>query len=136
MQAGAIWTCEPLPAVGEPCPNGMCRDEGVGCNAAGVCAPVGLPGAPCTVAGDCSRFYRCDATGHCARGPIAGEACTLGCFDTDSYCIGQTCRLRLPDGAFCGSQLGRMNDVCQSGFCKSSSPDPRLGICAPRAGCF
>jgi hypothetical protein len=130
-----VATCQPLPGLGEPCPHGRCRDEGVTCSA-GTCVAAGLDGAPCSAAADCSRFYACDATGHCAPGPRLGEACTFYCFDPDAYCdlkVG-TCIARAPDGTPCGSQFGRNDNACRSRYCVPDA-DPRLGTCGSPAAC-
>lgn len=132
---GCIQTCQPLPAVGQPCPNGVCRDEGVVCNSARMCAPGGLPGASCVTTADCSRFYECDATKHCAGGPVLGEGCMFDCFDR-SVCNG-ICIAPLADGAFCGTPTGRKDDLCQSHYCRPDpGGDPRKGACAPHPECF
>jgi hypothetical protein len=114
--AGSPRTCKTLPAIGEPCPDFDCRDEGARCGTTG-CVAVGLPGTPCSSSADCSSYYTCDSTTKvCKRGPITGEACTLGnarCFDA-SFCDSSTltCVPYRGTGEICSTSL-----QCASGEC-------------------
>ena len=128
-------TCQRLPARGEPCPDGVCRDDGVACNAAGMCTPAGLPGDACVANSDCSRFYVCDATNHCARGQNLGESCaTHQCFDVDAFCNGSTCISLLDDGGSCITfDKSHHPDWCQSNECVGTYPHFK---CGTSAACF
>lgn len=114
--AGDPRMCKPLPAIGEPCPDYVCRDEGAYCGATG-CVAVGLPGATCSSSTECSSYYTCDfSSGTCKRGPITGEPCTLGnarCFDA-SFCDSSTlmCVPYRGVGEICSTSL-----QCASGEC-------------------
>ena len=122
--------CQQLPAVGEPCPFGQCRDEGAVCSTTTMtCEPVGLEGATCTAGTACSPFYLCDATsGQCVPGPRFGESCSTGarCFDADAYCdpISFVCTKLSEDGAPCTS-----GNQCTSGQCPA-------GTCAEPTACM
>jgi hypothetical protein len=131
--AGA--TCKPLPKLGEPCPDGVCRDAGNYCNAAGTCAQIGLAGDACTSNDDCSPFYPCDTTTMtCTQGPQTGEACAMGqrCFDADTFCdtsaAAPTCVTRRPDGGTCTS-----NSQCESHNCDQTGS---AGTCTEEAVCI
>jgi len=132
-----MMTCQPLPTVGQPCPGGLCRDDGTVCHSSGVCAAAGLTGDACVNNLDCSAFYACDRTGHCAP-VVAGAACSGGehtsCFDDGMVCD-FTCMPLAPEGAPCGSQTGRQSRLCASGLCVpteggSHGGDSRFGVCA------
>jgi hypothetical protein len=131
--AGA--TCKPLPKLGEPCPDGVCRDAGNYFNAAGTCAQIGLAGDACTSNDDCSPFYPCDTTTMtCTQGPQTGEACAMGqrCFDADTFCdtsaAAPTCVTRRPDGGTCTS-----NSQCESHNCDQTGS---AGTCTEEAVCI
>jgi hypothetical protein len=128
-------TCKPLPKLGEPCPDGVCRDAGNYCNAAGTCAQIGLAGDACTSNDDCSPFYPCDTTTMtCTQGPQTGEACAMGqrCFDADTFCdtsaAAPTCVTRRPDGGTCTS-----NSQCESHNCDQTGS---AGTCTEEAVCI
>jgi len=112
-------TCKPLPALGEACPDGTCRDTGTYCNAAKTCAKVGLPGDACTASTDCSVYYSCDATGHCAEGPHEGQSCATvsRCADYGNFCetASKICKAPQPTGATCTSA-----NECESRYCTGS----------------
>lgn len=121
---GTPRTCEPLPALGEACPDGRCRDNGTYCNSSGTCAPVGLPGDPCMTAQDCGTPWLCDATKHvCTRPPITGEPCTNVCYDA-SYCAGGTCHALEGNGSPCAD-----GKQCLTGYCGSTGVCEAPGVC-------
>lgn len=117
-------TCQPLPKVGEPCPDNLCRDQGVVCNAAKICTQVGLPGAPCTTDLDCSHFYGCGADGTCGvRDP--GGACITNndCFEADTYCAAGTCSPPQPNGAACADDRDCASDHCDDSLTTPACTD-------------
>lgn len=115
-----VMTCQPVPTIGEACPDNRCRDDGATCSG-GTCAKMGLAGAPCTTRKDCSPYYQCDATGKCAEGAHVGDACTssLDCFDAGTYCAipngatEGTCAQQLPDGSACQADRDCSADNCE-----------------------
>jgi hypothetical protein len=128
-------TCKTLPKLGEPCPDGVCRDAGNYCNAAGTCAKIGLAGAACTSTQECSSYYPCDtATMKCTQGPTTGEPCATGqrCFDANTFCdtsaAAPTCVTRRPDGGACTS-----SSQCESHNCDLTGS---AGTCAEDAVCI
>lgn len=128
-------TCKELPALGEPCPDGVCRDAGNYCSSAGTCAKIGLSGASCTDSEECSPFYPCDpATRQCTQGPGVGEPCPMGtrCFDADAFCdtaaATPTCAVLRPDGGACAS-----NAQCESDHCDQTGS---AGTCTEEAVCI
>lgn len=115
--AGQPRVCKVLPKLGEPCPDGQCRDEGTYCAAPGmICAKVGLPGDACAARADCAQFYSCDATMHCTEGAHEGQACsaTLRCADLGNFCdtTTMTCKPPQPVGTTCTS-----NNQCDTNYC-------------------
>ena len=121
-------TCKTLPALGEACPDLVCRDAGQYCSSAGTCMKVGLAGAACASVAECSAYYPCDTTAmKCTKGPTSGQACTTGqrCFDQDTFCdttaTAPTCIMLQPDGGACTSSSQCENDNCDmtgsSGVC-------------------
>ncbi len=114
--AGTPRTCQPLPTLGQACPDNQCRDAGTYCTAAKVCAKVGLPGDACTTRMDCSFYYVCDATNHCAVGPHVGESCAVNtrCADVDNFCdpTSKVCKAPQADGASCTTR-----SQCESHYC-------------------
>lgn len=113
---GSVRTCKALPAIGQPCPEGECRDDGARCTTSG-CVAVGLPGATCNSSSECSSYYTCDfSTMKCKSLPVTGEACNSGgsrCFDA-SFCDSSTlkCVPYRGVGEICSSSL-----QCASGEC-------------------
>ena len=111
-------TCQILPRLGEPCPDGICRDEGMYCGSDGTCARYGLAGTACTSGTvQCSVFYPCDFnTGVCKQGPTLGMTCSssVRCSMAGTYCDDATftCMTLKADGATCNAAL-----QCQSDFC-------------------
>jgi hypothetical protein len=133
--ASGFDTCKPLPAVGQPCPYGDCRDDGTVCDtslATPACVQVGLPPAPCTSNWQCSPYYRCDlALGQCAKLPGLNEGCssTHRCIDADTYCDNATlvCTATKADGQPCNS-----DGECRSRYCDHSGFAP---VCATPVPC-
>lgn len=127
---GAVRTCKMLPAIGQPCPDGECRDDGARCTTSG-CVAIGLPGATCSSSSDCSNYYTCDfSTMKCKQLPVTGEACNSGgsrCFDA-SYCDPSTlkCIPYRGSGEICSSSL-----QCASGECDFTTNE-----CVEQATCF
>jgi len=129
-------TCQPLPALGQPCPNGLCRDEGQHCKlpatgGTAVCTADGLPGADCGFNTDCSPYYRCDTTMKCAQLPALGESCsgTGACANSESvFCDSGTvlCTARQPAGATCTS----------SQQCASNACSPATNTCVMPESCI
>lgn len=133
---GTPTQCQPLPQIGEPCPDGLCRDDGVTCNASMTCVALGLPGDTCTPGGyDCSPYYTCDSSGHCADKSAQGGPCSssFDCFDDGTYCAipsGQTtgsCSPPQANGAPCTDDRD-----CASDHCEDSVTTP---ICTDEAVC-
>lgn len=135
VTANGATTCEPLPTIGQLCPDGLCRDDGTTCGPAGTCVAVGLPGAACVTNSDCSDYYGCDDTGHCA--PVEEfDACANtvhnSCFEAGQFCSNLRCARSVPAGGDCSGITGRRLGVCAGGGCW---PDPRYpddyrrGIC-------
>lgn len=131
--AGSPKQCQPLPKLGEACPDNLCRDDGQICSA-GTCARIGLPGDACATDADCSHFYGCSASHVCAvRDP--GGVCTTStdCFEADTYCavpMGQTtgtCSAPQADGALCGDDR-----ECESDTCDDAATPMR---CIPEPAC-
>ena len=124
---GRPGTCQPVPALGEPCPDGKCRDVDTICNSALVCERVGLPGDPCESSEDCGDGrvpWQCDTSNHvCVRPPIAGEPCTNTCYD-GSLCASGYCRALAVNGSACTD-----GQECVSGYCDGAA-------CAPAPLCF
>jgi hypothetical protein len=129
-------TCKALPALGEACPDGACRDAGTFCNAVGMCAKIGLAGATCGASvGQCSSFYPCDqSTMKCTAAPALGEACTNRCFDGGTFCDTSsptpTCVKTKADGGSCTSDSQCENNNCDTGSGGGS------GTCATAAVCI
>ncbi len=124
-------TCKRLPALAEPCPDGVCRDYGTVCNATNTCVQVGSDGDHCTSHTECSIFYPCDfVTSVCKRPGRLGESCTSDgrCFDADTFCDGQTCIGPLPDGAPCSRHT-----ECAGGNCNAPQGVP--GMCGAPPTC-
>jgi len=129
-------TCQPLPALGEPCPNGQCRDEGQHCKlpatgGTAVCTADGLVGTACGFSSDCSPYYRCDTTMTCAQLPAIGESCvnTGVCADSETvFCDNATqrCTAKLSAGATCTS----------SQQCASNSCSPTTSTCVSSETCI
>ena len=122
-------TCKALPTKDQPCPEGLCRDEGLVCSGA-VCRQLGLPPTACTSTTQCSPFYPCDfTTSMCKQGPALGQPCSSSnrCFADDTFCDTATlmCVATRAEGMPCttGTQ-------CQSGFC-----DFDIGLCQAPAVC-
>jgi hypothetical protein len=122
------------PALGEPCPDRACRDEGTMCGfVSGRCIKLALSGQRCDGDALCSSVYTCDPVTHtCIRGLPLGAACgsTSLCADPDGFCdraLDQSsgvCAVPQPDGAPCTSQSN-----CQSRYCDASHH------CAPALFC-
>lgn len=126
--AGTPRTCKPLPALGDDCPDRVCRDDGTYCAPSGTCEPLGLDGDPCTSSAACSPFYRCDRTQQrCRHGAAVGEPCasSLQCAAVGTYCDTDTgtCAARKSQGEACD-----LDDECESASC--------LGICSPPVVCI
>lgn len=125
-------TCEPLPGEGQPCPDFMCRDDGMYCDSTtGTCAKVGLPPSTCTSSSQCSQYYPCNfTTGQCTQGPGLGQPCSASsrCFAAGTYCDSATlmCESLKADGAPCSS----------STECASVQCDFATGRCESPATCF
>jgi hypothetical protein len=128
-------TCERLPAKGEPCPAGVCRDFGTYCSSqSATCQPMGLPSAPCTSNDQCSLFYTCDVTNTrtCVQTPGIGQSCrqTLECFPANSFCDSTSgtyiCTATRADGQMCA------ND----GQCQTDNCDVNSGLCSTPLTCF
>ena len=120
-------TCKALPALGEACPDMLCRDEGDTC-VDGTCQPVRFPRNPCMQDTDCSRYYACDlGIDQCSDLPMIGGDCTNADCPAGSYCNNQglgtsTCMVYTADNAPC------MNGFeCASGQCQTT--------CLPLAAC-
>ncbi|NVB77865.1 MAG: hypothetical protein HOV81_05670 [Kofleriaceae bacterium] len=120
--AGGI--CKPLPLLGEPCPDHVCRDAGVVCNFATttetpICVQVGLTGDRCTGNPDCAPSFRCDpATLECVSLPSLGESCAFigSCFDVGTFCDATgTCVEQKANGQPC-----TLADECAGGICNAS----------------
>jgi hypothetical protein len=110
-------TCEPLPAVGQPCPAGLCADIGATCDVTGTCIAMGLTGAPCTVDLECSIYYHCDTTAmQCAAYPTLGMACTTMCSD-GSWCNTTTGKCAAPQ---VNGQPCNRNEQCASVYCDTT----------------
>jgi hypothetical protein len=123
-------TCQPLPTEGQPCADGLCRDDGQYCSNANICTRVGLPPTACTSSSQCSVYYPCDFTaGTCKQGPAVGQPCNSStrCFAAGTYCDSSsfTCAAVKPDGSACIGEL-----ECESEYC-----DFDLGTCAPEPTC-
>ena len=129
-------TCKTLPKLGEPCPDGVCRDAGNYCNGASQCAKIGLEGEACAQAsGQCSPFYPCDTTTNkCTKAPSLGQVCTARCFDEDTFCdtgsAAPTCIATRPDGQTCA-----VSSQCQSNHCDQGS-GAGSGTCSTPAACI
>ena len=129
-------TCKTLPKLGEPCPDGVCRDAGNYCNGSSQCAKIGLEGSACAQGtGQCSLYYPCDlSTNKCTKAPSAGEACTGRCFDANTFCdttsLMPTCVSTKADGAACTA-----NSQCQSDHCDQGS-GAGSSACATPAACI
>jgi hypothetical protein len=131
---GTMRVCKVLPKVGEACPDGTCRDDGLYCDATMTCKAVGLPGHTCMTQRDCSNYYSCDAAMQCALGPKIGEACGTGnrCSQPGAWCDSagtMTCREPQADGAACTS-----NSQCASNFC--DGPMAGMETCQTEPICF
>lgn len=117
--------CAVLPAPDQPCPDGVCRDEGTYCGSTGTCQHVGLAGSACTTSSQqCSLFFPCDfASGVCKQGPSLGQPCSSStrCFADGTFCDTSTftCVTLEPDGTACTSSL-----QCASELCDLSSSAP------------
>lgn len=133
--AGSPRICKPLPARGEPCPDGECRDEGTYCNSAAICAKVAMPGEPCDGPDACTFTFSgavCDATMHCAKLPSLGDACTppaSNCIDA-SFCDrgSSQCVALAADGSACTSDR-----ECESGYCDDNASP---AACSTPAACL
>jgi hypothetical protein len=115
-------TCKTLPAVGEPCPDFACRDDGTYCSNEGSCAQVGLVDAMCTSNTQCSAYYQCDFnTSKCIETPRIGQTCTLGgpCFDADAYCdpTALSCMAGRADGDACMYNFQCTSQACTASVC-------------------
>lgn len=131
-------TCKALPLVNEPCPDGVCRDDGVHCvsGTTPTCKAYGLAGAVCTTSTDCSPYFPCDFTTTspymCKKPPSVGEACTTGntrCFEEHSYCDSTTlrCTAGKADGATCTSAIQCVSLDCDTATMTCISPTPACG---------
>jgi hypothetical protein len=91
-----------LPAIGQPCPEGVCA-AGAICDATMTCvAAPALPsaGQPC-LDGVCNASSVCvTATNTCAALPTIGNLCIEGQCDANSICEGQICVARPPLACF------------------------------------
>jgi hypothetical protein len=124
--AGSPATCKALPTLGQPCPDGMCRDEGQVCLT--TCVKVGLAGDPCASDASCALRYRCDTTTNkCVEGPGQGSACVQSgdCWGAN-FCdipTGQntgTCAPFKADGQPCTDNTECAGDNCSSaGMCET-----------------
>ena len=128
-------TCKMLPTLGQPCPDGVCRDFGNYCNSSMQCAKIGLAGAACMTTVQCSTFYPCDTQAmQCTKAPGLGEPCTGRCFDADTFCdlsaATPTCIKTRADGGTCSS-----NSQCQSDHCDQGS-GAGSGTCSTAAVCI
>jgi hypothetical protein len=117
-------TCRELPTIGQPCPDGLCRDDGAYCSSGTtrICMQVGVVGATCTSYEQCSQYYECDfMTSKCAEPPRIGESCSSGsmCFDADAYCdpTTTTCMAGRADGSPCTSNLECASGACTGSMC-------------------
>jgi hypothetical protein len=125
-------TCTPLPTAGQPCPDFVCRDDGLFCNASGFCEQIGVAGATCTDVYQCSTYYPCDfTTNTCKQGPALGESCTPStnnCFAADTFCDSATytCAPLKSDGIPCITDA-----ECTSGNCDFES-----SVCMTPEACF
>jgi hypothetical protein len=132
---GGMRTCKTLPTLGQPCPDGVCRDAGTFCNSAGQCAKIGLAGASCTGnLAECSSFYPCDAQAmKCTAAPGLGEPCTNRCFDADTFCdtssTAPTCVKTHPDGGTCTVNSQCENDYCDTGSGAGSGSCGTAPVC-------
>jgi hypothetical protein len=123
-------TCETLPAKGEACPAGVCRDFGNYCApASGTCQQVGLPGSPCNQQGaQCSPYYTCDTgNGTCKQGGAVGEPCSsqARCFSAGTYCDSAaafTCAPTRANGATCTQDIQCESDNCDPGTTMCTGP--------------
>lgn len=124
--AGAPPTCKPLPKLGEPCPDGICRDEGQVCLT--TCVKVGLAGDPCASDSACALRYRCDTTTNkCVEGPSQGDACMFSddCWgnnfcDTPNGQSTGTCTPWKADGEACTNSSECASDNCNAaGMCET-----------------
>lgn len=130
-------TCKPLPALGEPCPDHVCRDDGTLCDFATtqtgmpLCVKAGLTGAPCVADGDCAPSYRCDpATSTCTELPRTGQSCAFigRCFDEGTFCDSTGhCVSQRADGESCATPGECAGGICDASVCRSPT------ICAPPA---
>jgi hypothetical protein len=109
-----------LPAIGQPCPEGVCA-AGAVCDATLTCvAAPPLPGAgqPCPD-GMCNATSVCiSASLTCAALPTIGNLCIEGQCDANSMCNGQICVARTP--LACGLLGG-------GGFPGDGDGDPTTG---------
>jgi hypothetical protein len=130
-------TCKQLPKLGEPCPDGVCRDAGQYCNGAQQCVKIGLEGAACAQAsGRCSSFYPCDTTTNkCTKAPSLGQPCTGRCFDENAFCdtgsAAPTCVPIRADGQPCDGSSQCVSDHCDFGSGAGSA-----GTCTTPTACI
>jgi hypothetical protein len=125
--------CKTLPIVGEPCPDGRCRDDGTTCSSTTqTCVKVGLLGAACTTNTDCSHFYTCGSAGACQATPIGGS-CTSdnGCFESASYCAlptagSGTCAVPQANGDPCTNDRDCESDHCEDTLQPPVCTDPPM----------
>lgn len=108
-------TCQPLPAIGQPCVDGHCAEINAACGASGTCVALGLAGATCTIAEDCSPFLECGASGTCADLPQLGMPCTELCAG-EAWCDTGICSPPQADAAAC-TIPGSNSAECASQFC-------------------
>ena len=129
-------TCRVAPALGEPCPEFFCRDEGQYCDSATkTCKRYGLLAETCTSVGDCSPYYPCNfnmVPAQCKPGPKLGEGCvSQRCWELDTYCdpLTVTCLAQKAAGQVCTTA----NECANGGVCNIDLVPP---VCEAPPVCF
>jgi len=126
--------CKVAPALNEPCPDFVCRDDGQYCDSTTMtCKQVGLPPAQCTSSTQCSQYYPCDFTlQQCKRGPSIGMMCSTStpCFDEGAFCdfASGFCAAAKADGNLCNADI-----ECISRNCDPTSQPP---VCTTPMSCL
>jgi len=115
-------TCQPAPALGDACTQGVCRDIGTAC-IAGTCARVQGVGAACGDSSQCDGLLSCNGT-TCAERASLGGACSsdFDCGDYRAYCD-TTCKAPLADGNACLGDYQCDSDSCNA-TTQTCGPDP------------
>ncbi len=123
-------TCLEEPHAIQPCPTGLCGDEGTYCGSDQICHLVALAGQSCAAGEQCTPYAPCNtATGLCTPYPATNEDCSqtsiCGAYPTRCSYPGSRCTPTLLDNAPCTAHAD-----CLSQYC-----DPELQICAEATGC-